>query len=91
MPLRDQQRRGLIDLLNKELRPVRTPDPYNFYILMARIAQLPEEKIKPLLTDEQRSVWHKQLDEYKNMLVVWRQAGMAIGEDLTEPAIGEKP
>ncbi len=81
VPLRDAQRRELIALLTKELKPVRTSGQYTFYVLMSRIALLPDQKIKPLLTDSQWKVWDKQSSLYKNLIANWRKAGIVLEEE----------
>jgi hypothetical protein len=68
VPFRDAQRRELIALLAKELKPSRKSSENSFYILLSQIALLPEHKIKPLLTDAQWKVWDKQMRVYKNLI-----------------------
>ena len=84
MPIRDAQRRQLISLLTKEVKPSRTWSPYHFYILMSKIALLPENKVKPLLTDAQFKLWDKQMATYKNLIVNWRKAGIVVEEEKDE-------
>jgi len=80
-PLGDAQRRQLIALLTKELKPERTSSQYSFYIFISRIALLPEEKIKPLLTDTQWKVWDNYMSRYKNLVANWRKEGIVLEEE----------
>jgi hypothetical protein len=81
IPLRDAQRRELLALLAKELKPVRKSGQYSFYVLMSRIALVPDQKIKPLFTDAQWKLWDKHLSVYKNLVGNWRQAGIVLDEE----------
>ncbi len=86
VPLRDAQRRELLALLTKELKPVRISSPYSFYVLMSQIALLPDHKIKPLLTDTQWKVWEKHSRLYKNVIAELRQEGIVLNaEEIVGP------
>ena len=86
-PMSDAQRRDLIALLSREIKPFRTTSLYSYYILMSRIANLPEEKIKPLLGDTQWKVWDKRLGGYKNLVAQW---GLVLEDEPAEPAVEAK-
>lgn len=81
IPLRDAERRELLALLTKELKPARKSSQYSFYILRARIALLPDQKIKPLFSDSQWKLWEKQASVYKNLIANWRKAGIVLDDE----------
>jgi hypothetical protein len=81
IPLRAAERRELLALLNKEIAPARKSSQYGFYVLMARIANLPDQKIKPLFTDTQWKLWEKQANVYKNLMANWRKAGIVLDDE----------
>ena len=91
MPLREAQRRELIVLLGKDIKHVQSTRSFYFYIVMSQIANLSEEKIKPLLTEIQWRIWEKRLGEYKIVIARLRQAGVVFEQGIAEPPIGEKP
>jgi hypothetical protein len=85
MPLREAQRNALIALLVEELKPARTSSEHNWFILMGRIALVPEDKIKPLLTDTQWKTWDKRLQSYKKLIQNWRREGVLSVEEIGDP------
>jgi hypothetical protein len=89
-PLRDDQRKQLIDLFMKEVKPLRVTGQYDYYVTMAQIGRLPEEKVKALLTDTQWKPFSKQLAQYKGIVPALRQQGMAVDDDDLEPADAKK-
>jgi hypothetical protein len=94
LPLRDAQRRGLIDLLVKETKPSRTTNgTYDFYLMMYHIGRLPEEKIKPLFSAAEWKILDRQLAQYKGIVPNLRANGMLDEEgDAAEarPAADER-
>jgi hypothetical protein len=81
MPLRDAQRRGLIDLLMKETKPTRTTGIYDFYVVMYQVGKLPEEKLKPLFAAGEWKVMQRQLAQYKAIVPNLRMNGLIDDED----------
>ena len=57
----EAERQKLIALLKKEIRPARISGDYDVYYILGQLHRLPEEKVKPLLNEEQRF----RLVEYK--------------------------
>jgi hypothetical protein len=90
VPLRDAQRRQLIDLFTKEIKPLRVTGQYDYYVTMAQIGRLPEEKIKALMTDAQWKPFAKQLAQYKGFMPNLRQEGVLIEDEDLEPVNGAK-
>jgi hypothetical protein len=80
LPLRDAQRRDLIDLLIKETKPTRTTGMYDFYLVMYQLGRLPEDKIKPLFSAAEWKVVDRLLAQYKAVVPNLRQNGL-IGDD----------
>ena len=81
VPLRDAQRRDSIALLVKETKPARVWNQYGFYLTMYQIGRVPEEKVKPLLTDVQWKVLERQVNQYKAIVPNLRQNGLLPEED----------
>jgi hypothetical protein len=82
LPLRDAQRRGLIDLLVKETKPSRTTNgTYDFYLMMYHIGRLPEDNIKPLFSAAEWKILDRQLAQYKGIVPNLRANGMLDEDD----------
>jgi hypothetical protein len=81
MPLRDAQRKEVIDLLVKVAKLPRKTGNYGYYILMYQMSQLPEEKLKPLFDEAQWKVIGKQLVQFKGWGQWLRQSGQLPDED----------
>ena len=88
-PLRNAQRRDLIALLNKEIKPLRGRQ-FGAYMILAKLAQLPPEKIQPLLTDIQWSVIKPMLAQYRANMgnFIAGAGGVEVEQDaaVAEPA-----
>jgi hypothetical protein len=85
MPLRDAQRRGLIDLLVKETRPARKSGIYDFYVAVLQLGRMPEEKLKPLFDAAQWKAVRRLVEQYRGVEPFLRQNGLMPDED-DEPA-----
>jgi hypothetical protein len=82
MPLREEQRRQLITLLMNQTKPPRRSGQYDYYLVMAQIGRVPEEKLKSLLDNTQWRVVNRQLDQFKAIEQSLKQSGqLANGED----------
>jgi hypothetical protein len=81
MPLRDAQRRGLIDLLVKETRPARKTGIYDFYVAVLRLGRMPEEKLKPLFDATQWKAVRRLVEQYRGVEPFLRQNGFMPDED----------
>jgi hypothetical protein len=81
MPLRDAQRKEVIDLLVKIAKLPRKTGNYGYYILMYQMSELPEEKIRPLFDDAQWKVISRQLVQFKGWGQWLRQQGQLADED----------
>jgi hypothetical protein len=84
VPLRDAQRRQVIDLLIKETKAPRMATDYGMYLVIYRLGRMPEEKVKPLFTNVQWPVVKQFLNQYRGMVGNLREDGVMIDED--EPA-----
>jgi hypothetical protein len=87
MPLRDAQRRELIELLTKETKPVRATGYYAYYVVMDRIGRLPEARLRPLFTDVQWKVLERQVGQYKGVLANLRRNGILVDDDEDESPV----
>jgi hypothetical protein len=81
MPLRDARRRELVALLTSETKPTRASGQYEFYLVMYQIGRIPEEKIKPLLTDPQWKVLNRLVAQYQGVVPNLRQNGLLPDDD----------
>lgn len=90
MPLKDTQRAALTAVLQEETRPTRSSGQYDHYLLMHQLAQVPEEKVRPLLTDAQMKAWTALVGRNRGVIQNLRQAGVLIDEDDIPPAGGPK-
>jgi hypothetical protein len=94
MPMRDAQRRGLIDLLLKETKPIRTTNSYyDFYVTMDAISHLAEGKAKSLFTDAEWKILNRQLAQYRGIVPNLRAQGMIVEDDEAvdvQPAADQK-
>jgi hypothetical protein len=90
-PLRDSQRRDLVALLTKEIASSKTSRPYSLYIIMYKVSLLMDDKTKPILTEVQRKVWRRQLDNFKAVLARFRQRGIDLDEDGVADIAKEAP
>ncbi len=79
-PLREAQRRDLIALLSKEIKPPRARQ-YGAYMILAKLARLPAEKIQPLLTDIQWSVIKPMLAQYRANMGNFAAGGVEVDQD----------
>lgn len=66
-PLRAAQRQALLALLLAEVKPARLPANYGSWWIVARVAQLPEAKLKPIFSDAQWKALGPMLDQYKGL------------------------
>jgi hypothetical protein len=81
VPLRDAQRRALVTLLTSETKPPRRSGQYDYYVFMYQFGRIPEEKIKPLLSDTQWKVLDRLLAQYKAVVPNLRQNGLLPDDD----------
>lgn len=82
--LSSHERDALAKLLLAEAKPPETSGQYDYYLVMYRLAHLPESKVKPLV-DAQR--WKKlktQFNQYRGMEAFLIQQGL-IAADEVEP------
>lgn len=90
VPLKDGQRAVLIDLLLKETRPIRATGQYDYYLLMHQLDRVPEEKVRPLLTDTQMKAWAGLTGRHQAVIQNLRQAGILVDDDDVPPVGGLK-
>jgi hypothetical protein len=85
VPMRAAQRRELIALLLQITKPPRKTTQYAYYALQYRLAQLPEEKLKPLFDEAQWKVVNAQLNQARGMGQWLKQSGQ-LDEDADDKA-----
>jgi hypothetical protein len=86
VPMPEARRRELLALLARETRPIRQPHQYEFYILLAQVARIPEEKLKPFFSAPQWKVVRQQLDRGRQIEQALKQQGQ--GDDGGDAADG---
>lgn len=67
LPMRDQQRQQLIKLLQEETRIPRKVGTYDFYVVQYQLANIPEEKLKPLFDKQQWQSMQQQIAQGRGM------------------------
>ena len=67
LPLRDEQRRKLIQLILDETKPPRKFGQYDYYMVMLQVSKLPENKLKPLFDNAQWKVLNQQFNQVKGL------------------------
>lgn len=93
MPLRDAQRRQLIALLLKELKPSRKSTQNEVYAVNVRMSLLPEDKLKPVFDRTQWKMVRAHLDNYKASVQWLKQSGQLPDDDddVDAPPADAKP
>jgi hypothetical protein len=80
-PLRAAQRRELLAFLTKEMKPPRKSNFYYSWMLLVRLAQLPEDKLKPFFEKTQWKAVNQLLVAYKGQVQWLRQNGQWDDDD----------
>jgi len=91
MPLREAQRRDLIALLEKETSPPRKGGQYEAYLILNQMRQLPEAKLKSLLSETQKQFFDAQLAQFAATIGNLRQSGLVVDDDLAGPVPAVPP
>jgi hypothetical protein len=80
--LKHDQREALSKLLLEETQPPQTFGQYNHYLVMYRLATLPQQKIKPLLDDRQWQAMQQQFNQYRGMRQFLVEQGLISRDEL---------
>jgi hypothetical protein len=83
VPLRDAQRRAIIELLTKETKPLRKSSQYDYYVLLFQLGQFPEEKLKKHFDDAQWKVLKRLVEQYRGLEQFLKQNGIWPDEEAT--------
>ncbi len=78
VPLRHEQHSALVKMLLERSEPPEAFGQHDNYVIMHRLATLPEQEIKALLNERQYELFERQIDQYRNILPVLRQNGILI-------------
>lgn len=82
MPLRDQQRTALIQLLAAETKPPATAaGNYESYYVMYCLSRIPNEKFRPLLSPAQLKLMERITSQYKGYGPYLRRIGVLNEDD----------
>jgi hypothetical protein len=75
MPLDDQQRQKLLQLIEQETQPPKKFGQYDYYVVLVQMSKIPENKLKPLLDEGQWRVLKQQLTQMRGMEQFLKQNG----------------
>jgi hypothetical protein len=89
LPLHDEQRRKLVELLVADTKPPKRFGQYDYYVVLIQMAKLPEGKVKPLFDAAQWRAVQQQLNNTRGMELWLKQNGV-MGDD-AEDATDTKP
>ena len=78
VPLKHGQHSALVKMLLEKTEPPGAFGQYDNYVIMHRLATLPEQEIKALLDERQYELLERQIDQYRNILPVLRQNGILV-------------
>lgn len=67
VPLRDEQRQRLIQLLQAETKPPKRFGQFDNFVVLLQMAKLPPEKLKPIFDERQWKALQAQLEQAKQM------------------------
>jgi hypothetical protein len=94
LPLREAQRRDLVELLVKEIKPSRSTGYYDSYAVLNQINRMPEDKLKALFTPTERKYLDTQFVQFRGFVGNMGVNGMAGDGDEIDlwagPLIGAK-
>ncbi|SIO58141.1 hypothetical protein SAMN05444166_5575 [Singulisphaera sp. GP187] len=83
--LDQDQRQRLTKLIVEETRSPIRPSSYDLYCVLIQLAQLPEDRIKPIFHDSQWLAIHQLLAQSKAYKQIMRREGVLPGESPDEP------
>jgi hypothetical protein len=81
VPLRDDQRQQLTELLVTETTPSRVSGQYDYYYVMWQLSLIPEDRVKRLFDDVQWKVLAQALNQAKGMEAWLKRSGALPEED----------
>jgi hypothetical protein len=82
IPLRDSQRREMVDLLVREIAPPKGNYPtYEFYYILYQLGRVPEETFKTILSPTQLKLLNRIAATYKGYEQFLRRNGLLSDED----------
>ena len=81
VPLRRSQHEAIVKLLLDETQPPPTFGQYDMYLVMHQMGKIPEDKLKPLLDEQQWTQMQQQFNQYRGMEQFLIQNGLIPKED----------
>jgi hypothetical protein len=94
MPLRQEQRRGFIETVDKLIKPPRRANVYGYmghYYIMYQLARIPEEKIRPFFDDAQWKAVSSQFGQFRQFRPWLKQSGVLTEDDDEADKADPKP
>lgn len=67
MPLRDIQRKALLQVLKDETEPPNSFGQYDYYVVMYQMAKISDEKVKPILDEAQWKALQAHMQQARGM------------------------
>ncbi len=83
--LRNEQREALVHILIDKTQPPIAFGQYDYYLVMYRLASLPENDLKPLLDERQWKLMQQPFNQARSMKAMLIQNGMIANDD-NQPA-----
>ncbi len=84
------QRQRFTEVLAAETKPPRRPGQYDFYYIMYRASQIPEDKLKPIFDDAQWRAVGQQIKNYQGW-GAWLQSNGSLDADEVTPMRAVEP
>ncbi len=85
VPLRHEQHEKIVNLLLTESPPPSTFGQYDHFLVMYRLAKLPENKVKPLVDANQWKQLQNRLNQARGMEQFLIQQGIITKDEAEEP------
>ena len=84
VPLRHEQHEALVGILLDKTQPPATFGSYDYYLVMYRLASLPEKDVRATLDDRQWKLMQQQFQQARAMRGMLVQNGAIAAEDASE-------
>jgi parvulin-like peptidyl-prolyl isomerase len=76
LALSEKQRDKLIELLLDRTEPMESASQYEFYLMMYRLSEMPQDELKPLFDDPQWASMKRQLQQAKSLEPFLKSQGL---------------
>lgn len=76
LPLDDEQRRKLVQVILDETDPPKTFGRYDYYVVLYQVGKVDEEKLRPIFDDDQWQALRRTIAQAKGMEAMLRKNGL---------------